>query len=60
MLLNDFLKEDGLLSPRELVKRPGRADLYLKKIQTNSPFTTMTGKEITIDPNEAKRITEKG
>jgi len=59
MLLNElFLQEDGFLSPRELVKRPGRADLYLKKIQTSSPFTTMTGQQITIDPNEAKRISD--
>ena len=59
MLLNElFLQEDGFLSPRELVKRPGRADLYLKKIQSSSPFTTMTGQQITIDPSEAKRISD--
>ena len=61
MLLYEFfnqteLNEDGFLSPRELQKRPGRTDLYLQKIQNNSPFVTLTGQEVTIDPEEADRL----
>jgi hypothetical protein len=45
------------LTPTEINKDPKRWDLFIQKVSTNQPFVdNVTGEEIFINPNEAKRL----
>jgi len=51
-----FLKEASNLTAAELNKYPERIALLLKKIQSQSPFTTVDGSQVVIDPSEFDRM----
>ena len=43
--------------PNPATGRPySRPELFLYKVQNNSPFTTLKGEQITVDPQEAQRV----
>ena len=45
------------LTPKELQKDPARLATFIQKIKSNQPFMdNITGEEVYLDPNEAKRI----
>jgi len=46
------------LSPGEIIKYEWRFKKFIEKITGRSPFTTVEGDEVLIDPREAKRFTE--
>ena len=55
--LNQLI-EGSNLAPSEFIGRQQRFDTFIAKIKAKSPFTTVTGTEVTIDPREAKRFTD--
>lgn len=48
---------EGALDPADLMKYPWRQELFISKIENNSPFELNDGTEVTIDPAEADRLT---
>ena len=52
------LNEAVGLSAGEIIKYEWRFAKFIEKIKGRSPFTTVTGDEVTIDPREAKRFEE--
>jgi hypothetical protein len=56
--LLQHLTEAVGLSAGEIVKYQWRFEKFIEKIKTRSPFTTVTGDEVIIDPREAARFEE--
>lgn len=54
----DKLTEASNLAPNEILSRAGRFEKFIEKIKSRSPFTTVAGDEVIIDPREAKRFTD--
>lgn len=50
------LSEASNLAPNEFKNRPERWKKFISKIQGNSPFTTVDGEEVILDPSEADRF----
>ena len=43
--------------PNPATGRPfTRPELFLYKVQNNSPFTKLTGEQVTIDPQQARQV----
>lgn len=57
-LLNklDLLQEGKFLTPGEILKRPGRFEKVIQRIQAGQPFYTQNGDQVQVDPREAARI----
>ena len=53
--LKQALLEAGL-DARGILERPGRKEVFLNKIRTNSPFETTDGGKVSINPAEADRL----
>lgn len=55
MLLKDLIEqaiqESSDLSVSELLKRPGRVELFLNKVRSEQPFELKDGGTFTVDPN---------
>lgn len=50
------LSEASNLAPNEFKNRPERWKKFIEKIRGESPFTTVSGEEVIIDPSEADRF----
>lgn len=54
--LIQILSEASTLTPNEFKDRPKRWETFIRKIQSQEPFTTVNGDEVIIDPSEAERF----
>lgn len=52
------LSEASNLAPGEFTNRPERWKTFIDKITARQPFVTVSQEEVTIDPREARRLTQ--
>jgi hypothetical protein len=57
-LLENILSEASTLAASELNKDMNRFNKFIQYIQTGTPFQTIDGKEVIVDPTEADRFLE--
>ena len=56
--LIQHLSEDRTLSASTILKRPGRFQAFVTKIQNKTPFYTVDKQPVIVDPEEADRMME--